>query len=167
MVYSVVSPLAEALDKASGLNFGLFRQALEGFEVPSAWLDEMLEDLGEGEGYHRILLYGGDGYEIVLAVWPHGTATLVHDHGSSNSFGMVKVLKGDIYNHLYHQADDKSLEPGEKFTCRPGDMIEVPKGLLHRMGNACEKGPAASLHLYSPAIVDVSYWDPRSLEPCQ
>jgi len=166
MVYGVVQPLVKALDNAPDLNLALFRQVMEGLEISRSWLEEVLQDLSEGDDYHRVLLHGGDGYEIVLAVWPQETATLVHDHGAADSFGMVKVLKGNIFNRLYHAGDDESLEPGETCICRPGDLIEVPQGLLHRMGNACEEGPAASLHVYSPAIVDVSYWDPQSLEPC-
>lgn len=167
MTYSVVMPLVEVLDGAAELSVDLFRRALEKLEISSTWLEDMLEELREGDDYHRVLLHGGDGYEIVLAVWPEGTGTLVHNHGASDSFGMVKVLEGEIFNHLYHRDEVDCLQLGAQTVCKPGDMIGVPKGLLHRMGNACKSGPAASLHVYSPAIVDVSYWDPETLAPCQ
>ncbi len=130
-----------------------------------AWIQAHLPDPLPRETYSREVLYSGQRFEIVLATWPAGISTLVHNHGAEESHGLVVVLCGEIFNHIYRRGIDGQVHLERQETYRPGDAIAVPKGLLHSMGNARGEGHAASLHIYAPKIADVSYWDPATLQP--
>lgn len=114
--------------------------------------------------YHRQLLHRGEDYEIVLAVWPTETRTLPHNHGTLSSHGMIRVLRGIIFNQIYMPADEDGLIFAERRLYKAGDLIPVPEGLIHSMGNQSPCELALSLHLYSPGIMNVTYWDPESLK---
>lgn len=168
IVSRTIAPLVEALGERPKFEVACLRKILGQLEIGEDWIDEMTEGRHEGDCYHRVLLYQGETYEIVLAVWPVGTQTLVHNHGSSNSFGMVKILRGSIFNHLYHRIAGPENRVGKdsQSILKPGDLADVPLELVHQMGNASSQGYAASLHIYSPAIVEISYWDPETGLPC-
>ncbi len=140
---------------------------LEGACFDEPWIQAHLPDPLPTEGYSRDVLYCGERFEIVLATWPAGVSTLVHNHGALESHGLVLVLRGDIFNHIYRRGADGEVHLVREATHRLGEMIAVPKGLLHSMGNARREGHAVSLHIYAPKIVDVSYWDPASLKPLE
>jgi hypothetical protein len=44
------------------------------------------------------------------------------------------------------------------------DKGEVHKGLIHSMGTHGQKEVGMTLHLYSPKIVNVKFWDPNTLK---
>lgn len=165
LISGPVASIVEALDCSPSFQVSCLRKMLGALPITENWVNAMTEPKQEGDNYHRILLHTAENYEIVLAVWPVGTATLIHNHGSSNSFGMVRVLKGKLFNHVY-QEGGSGLEPTTHHYCTPGALIDVPLNLIHQMGNASDEEYAASLHVYSPAIMEVSYWDPKTLERC-
>lgn len=164
-VSETIAPVVEALEKACSFELDCLRKILQNLDVPDFWLEAMTQERQKGPDYHRVLLYTGKNFEIVLAVWPVGTATLIHNHGASNSFGMVKVLKGKLFNDIY-DVTDNGLVLAQKLCGEVNDLVAVPLGLVHQMGNAGTEELAASLHVYSPAITDVCFWDPNSLELC-
>lgn len=141
-----------------------FRDIMSTLEIPSQWIESRIPDpLPEGR-YDRQLLHQGHDYEVVLAVWPKGIQTLVHDHGSQASQGMVKVLAGSIFNQTY-LPDGDQVRPDSRQVFKSGDLIGVPVGLVHAMGHTGAGEYAASLHFYTPMIIDVTYWDPKTCRP--
>ena len=144
-----------------------FRRILEETKFEDAWIQAQIPDPLPSDRYHRRLLHKGDNYELVLATWPVGTQTYVHNHGELDSHGMVRVLMGDIFNHVYEKEDEFSVCKTEEMVFHKDELIPVNKGLLHAMGNERLDGPAMSLHFYSPMIIDVTYWDPRTLRRFQ
>lgn len=141
-----------------------FHRILKNAEFDSEWIRAQIPDPLPKDTYHRRLLHAGKDYEIVLATWPVGCMTLAHNHGSLSSKGMVRVIRGKIFNRIYRVVDGETLTPVKDHVVGENEMIPVPEGLVHTMGNASDNEIAMSLHFYSPIIIDVTYWDNQTLK---
>ena len=161
-----VEKLIQALESDHNREMDRLRDLLSQMELDADWIAAHMPTPVPPTGYHRNLLHHGTDFELVIATWPKGGGTLIHDHGSRNSHGVVRVLTGDIYNHVYHRDGQTNVAPTVELTHSAGELIDVTPGLIHAMGNNGEE-VGMSLHLYSPMIVNVSYWDPATLEPYQ
>ena len=95
-------------------------------------------------GYARRVLVDLEGWEIVLVGWLPGQATRVHDHG--RSWGAIRVLSGC----LDEQRFDAGLAPTARRLLHAGSAFHEAPDTIHRVANPAA-APAVSLHLYSPA----------------
>ena len=159
-----IERIVAMLDSGKSLDLPALRAALQATRFDDAWMAAHCPNPMPVDGYGRDLLHTGADYEIVLATWPVGVGTQIHNHGAYSSYGMVRVLKGEIFNHVYAPDGVERVKLLYRESYVAGGMIEVPKGLLHCMGNARTDGHAMSLHVYSPRIVDVTYWDRETQE---
>ncbi|MDJ0836461.1 MAG: cysteine dioxygenase family protein [Acidobacteriota bacterium] len=161
-----ISNMIHTLENETKRGIDHLHRLLMDLDIDDAWIARHMPVVVPPRSYHRNLLHHGSDYELVLATWPAGGRTLIHDHGNRNSYGMVRVLTGQIFNHIYKRDGRTDVAEDRQLVHRSGEYIQVPVGLIHAMGN---HGPevAMSLHLYSPMIVNVSYWDPATLEPYQ
>ncbi len=156
--------LIARIDALKSKSIANLLKIVQGLDVTPSGFDRWIPDPLPRDHYHRELLHRGEDYEVVLAVWPPGTRTLPHNHGTCSSHGMIRVLRGEIFNQIYKPATGDGLVFAERAVYRGGDLIPVPEGLIHSMGNQSTQEMALSLHLYSPEIVNVTYWDPESLK---
>lgn len=140
-----------------------FQEVLLSMEL-DPWIESWMPDPIPKETYHRRLLYQGEGCELVIATWPVGVGTMIHNHGVHNSIGVVRVLKGRIYNRCYEVTNEgRNVVETEANVAEKGELVPVNRGLVHSMGNDCSDVPSMSLHFYAPTILDVTYWDPKTL----
>jgi quercetin dioxygenase-like cupin family protein len=90
-------------------------------------------------GYDRIVRHRGNGIEAVEIVWPPGTRTPKHNHGSR---GWAWVLQGRVFEvrdgkKIYHAAG--------------GAFLEVDDLEAHIVGNDTDE-LAVTFHVYQPAL---------------
>ena len=156
--------LVEEIDSLESKSISDLKKVLKNDSaVEFPWRQFLPEVLPKDE-YHRKLLHSGGGYEVLLLVWPEGSETLPHNHGSPASHGVIRILKNNLGNSIYRKNGDKIM-PVEEQVFREGDLIEIPNEMIHSMGNCSQKGFSVSLHVYAPQIIDVTYWDPVKLVP--
>ena len=117
------------------------------------WSDCLVDDLSERPA---VRLLETDRFEAWLLQWDVGQSVDLHDHGGSA--GALVVLHGELVEvtalpdgALIRQA----LPQGRLRTFAPGHVHDVLN-----LGSA----PAASIHVYSPALTSMTFYDPVSLE---
>ena len=158
--------LIEQLDALSDKSIPVLKDLICQLNISEEWIDQNMPDPLPHEKYHRNLLHRGEDYEIVVATWPRGTQTLPHDHGIMGSCGIIRVLRGEIFNQVFSQ-ENGTLIYGRKHVHQTGELIPVTENLIHMMGFHSGTNAAMSLHIYSPIIVDVTYWDCATLKKLQ
>lgn len=164
VVCEQIDGLIESLSNLEMFQMKYLRDALDSLTLDDDLIGALLPETLPETGYQRALIHAGDDFEVVAAIWAVGGGTLIHDHGSEETYGVVRVIRGDLYNRIYRHQVDGNVVLAKSLTHEKGEFIEVPKGLVHAMGNRSET-VALSLHVYSPSIVNVSYWDPSNLKP--
>ena len=97
--------------------------------------------------YERKVLLLRPDIEVVEITWPPGIKSPPHDHGKSH--GLVRVLKGQIFQEIYDKSTRRFLrqerfQTGESF-------IETPD-IIHIMGNESKQEPAITIHCYMPPL---------------
>lgn len=96
-------------------------------------------------------------YEVWVIGWTTGQNVHVHDHGPSA--GAFVVVEGEL-TEVVPQIDGPPVER----TLPPGQVRVLPTGLIHDVVNLSE-APASSIHVYSPPLTTMAYYDPDTLEP--
>lgn len=104
-------------------------------------------------GYGRDILYKDKQVEVVLVTWPPHSRSVVHAHGTS--FGLIRVLKGKVYQDVYSGKTKKFLQ---RLRYGKGQTINETPDLIHVMGNSSSK-PAQTLHIYTPPLKMQFYED--------
>ncbi|MCB1052226.1 MAG: cysteine dioxygenase family protein [Acidobacteria bacterium] len=150
-------------DRGCEKSMNFFRDLLDDSDFCPQALKAYLPDPLPTRFYDRRVLFTRCDIEAVLATWPPGVFTLPHNHGIHPTFGVVKVLTGTIENRIF-APDQNRIRPAGISHFQAGDILKVPLKLIHAMGNPHSE-IAVSLHIYSPKIEQVSYWDPLSFEP--
>lgn len=121
-------------------------------------LDEILPHTGDPGifPYQRKLLLKTEDVEVLVMNWAVDQKCSPHDHG--RSFGVIKVLTGEIEHDLYTL--DQTDVPRKYFTRRElgGSSYFAARGMIHVMGNA-SSGQAITLHIYSPPIEGMKVYD--------
>ena len=158
-----VSTIINQMDEAASDDIPVLRNILENLEIDPKWLRSQVPDNLSPDTYHRHVLHQANDYEVVLVCWPVGSRTLVHNHGSDLSHGMVRILSGEVFNRTYSLDSLGGVKLRQQEITREGDLIPVPVGLIHSMGNHNSRELAMSLHLYCPTIINVKFWDPETL----
>lgn len=107
-------------------------------------------------GYTRTLLYGDDGFELLLLNWDRNARSALHDHGGQHCW--MAVLSGRLQVDDYARVDDGSV-PGEAQVEARGTRLLNPRDLdlrsgpfdLHRV-QCVGSAPAISLHVYAAPL---------------
>lgn len=108
---------------------------------------------------HRrpVRLIASERYEVWAIGWTTGQQVRLHDHGGSA--GAVVVAEGELVEVIPLGAGDaveRTLEAG-----RPR---HVAVGTVHDVVNR-GPAPATSIHVYSPPLTTMTYYDAATLAP--
>lgn len=104
-----------------------------------------------------VRLLATERYEVWVIGWTPGQGVELHDHGGSA--GTFVVTSGTLTELLPRPGAapvERSLESGR--------VRHVPVGAVHDVVNRAD-GPATSIHVYSPPLTSMTYYDPDTLEP--
>jgi mannose-6-phosphate isomerase-like protein (cupin superfamily) len=110
----------------------------------------------DAECRQPVRLLATERYEVWVIGWTSGQGVELHDHGPSA--GTFVVTSGTLTEVLPHPggAVERSLEAGR--------VRHVPVGAVHDVVNRAGE-PATSIHVYSPPLTTMTYYDPETLTP--
>ncbi len=119
--------------------------------------DDLLVDPDDYRGYTRLL--HTDAYEAWLIAWGPGGSLDLHDHGGSA--GAVVVVDGELLERF---TDRRHRRPLRTHHLRPHRPLAIAPTRVHGVWNP---GPAnaLSVHVYSPPLSTMTFYDPRRLTP--
>jgi len=118
-----------------------------GVAAADCWLSHVRVD---PERRHHVRLLGTDLYEAWLLGWAPGQHVGMHDHG--DAAGAFFVLSGELRERL-PQRRRSVVDLGA------GATGVVARGQLHDVGNVSDR-PALSIHVYSPPLSTMTFYDP-------
>jgi mannose-6-phosphate isomerase-like protein (cupin superfamily) len=93
-------------------------------------------------------------YDVWLLSWEPGQATELHDHGGSS--GAFHVLTGEL-RETVAVGTSTSVRLSDR-TLGAGRTVAFGATHVHDVAHAGD-GPSASLHVYSPPLHSMSYYD--------
>ena len=96
-------------------------------------------------------------WEAFAISWPVGGAIDLHDHGSSS--GAVVVVSGSLLETTVGHGDDGSLMASARWLGADDD-VAFGAGHVHDIVNH-GPGPALSVHVYSPVLRSMTFFEPR------
>jgi mannose-6-phosphate isomerase-like protein (cupin superfamily) len=110
----------------------------------------------DAEGRQPVRLLATERYEVWVIGWTSGQGVEPHDHGCSA--GTFVVTSGTLTEVLPQSggAVERSLEAGR--------VRHVPVGAVHDVVNRAGE-PATSIHVYSPPLTTMTYYEPETLTP--
>ena len=95
-------------------------------------------------------------FEAWVVAWPVGGAIELHDHG--DSAGAVVVVAGRLVETALHPDTDGRLV-ARSASIGVGGHVQFGPGHVHDVVND-GPGPALSVHVYSPALRSMTYFEP-------
>jgi mannose-6-phosphate isomerase-like protein (cupin superfamily) len=101
-----------------------------------------------------------DRYQAFVIAWPVGGAIELHDHG--DSAGAVVVAGGSLVETVVGHEEGGSLQMTSRKVTR-GDHLVFGPGHVHDIVNH-GPGPALSVHVYSPVLRSMTFFEPRDRE---
>jgi quercetin dioxygenase-like cupin family protein len=119
-------------------------------QVPESWQHLVHHD---PDGRRPVRLMATDAYEVWVIGWLEGQNVRPHDHGGSAA--AVLVTEGAL--------TEVTLLGNER-TLVPGQVHRLGPGVVHDVVNTSDV-PATSIHVYSPPLSTMTYYDPVSWEP--
>lgn len=105
-----------------------------------------------------VRLLATDRYEAWVIGWTTDQNARLHDHGAST--GALIVTAGELTEVL--PRDGRLVER----TLAAGRLRTFPVGIVHDVVNRGHQ-PATSIHVYSPPISTMTYYDTATLEPTE
>jgi quercetin dioxygenase-like cupin family protein len=119
-------------------------------QVPEAWRDLVCHDPA---GRRPVRLMATDAYEVWVIGWTKGQSVRPHDHGGSAA--AVLVTDGEL---------TEVTLLGRRHRLVPGSVHLLGPKVVHDVVNTSDV-PATSVHVYSPPLSTMTYYDPISWEP--
>lgn len=116
----------------------------------------------EPDGRHPVRLLATERYEVWVIGWLCGQGVRMHDHGASA--GVVVVTGGELTEVVPSGLAGSGHEAERALT--PGQAWDVPVGAVHDVVNRSAE-PATSIHVYSPPLTQMTYYDPDTLRPVE
>ncbi|MCW2568046.1 MAG: cupin domain protein [Mycobacterium sp.] len=124
--------------------------------TPALWREHLR--WSETERWHARLRHTPL-YDVWLLSWTDGQATELHDHGGSA--GAFHVLTGSLRETTAEGAPDR-VRLTERIVAA-GQGVTFGATHVHDVAHA-GTGPAASIHVYSPPLTSMGYYDARGGE---
>jgi predicted metal-dependent enzyme (double-stranded beta helix superfamily) len=113
-------------------------------EARDLWAPHAVHD---ADDRHPVRLLATEAYEVWVIGWTEGQGVDLHDH--AGSIGTLVVTEGTL----------REVRPGEApVDLSPGLVRELRPGLVHEVFNP-GAAPATSIHVYSPPLVAMGYYD--------
>lgn len=110
------------------------------------------------DGREPVRLIGTDSYEVWVIGWTTGQNVRVHDHGDST--GAFVVTEGELTEVLPSGGSGGVVER----TLGAGRLRHLALGTVHDVVNRAVE-PATSIHVYSPPLTSMTYYDAETFEP--
>lgn len=152
---SVHSPSAPNRPVGS-LSFRALRTIAAGLSRVEQPLPE--EDIGDGARSVRLIATAF--YDVWKITWPDGSGLEPHDHGEVRS--VIQVIDGEVIE-VYSDASVR--EEVAVRTLKRGTVTIAEPTLVHSLSNRSGR-EATTLHVYSPPLIDVTFFDlHQSSEP--
>ncbi|SEG64886.1 Cysteine dioxygenase type I [Nonomuraea solani] len=146
-------PLVSGVSQVVARRLGLRESATAVADVLRAHLPDLdlltpEERAGSPDGYLSHILYAEEHFSVVAVVWRPGQYTVIHDHVSWCTFG---ILSGIEHETLYRDMGDHLVEIGRADNL-PGEVSGfAPPGDIHRVRNtSAEVG--VSVHVYGADV---------------
>jgi mannose-6-phosphate isomerase-like protein (cupin superfamily) len=111
--------------------------------APDLWRREVRHDPA---ARHSVRLLSTARYDVWVIGWMAGHRTTLHDHGRSS--GALAVVEGAL---------EETLPGGLTRTIGPGEVVDLPGGLMHDVA-AVGAEPVTSIHVYSPPLTAMTYY---------
>jgi quercetin dioxygenase-like cupin family protein len=132
------------------LPVGLLADVAAGIaQVPASWRHLVRHDPSQRR---PVRLLATEAYEVWVIGWTSGQHVRPHDHGGSAA--AVLVTEGELVevNLL-----------GNRRRLAPGNLLRLGPGVIHDVLNQGDE-PATSIHVYSPPLSQMTYYDPDTWE---
>lgn len=149
-------PSSQGADRANGdrpegaLSFGALRAIVAGLaEVQQP----VPVDGDDPETPRSIRLLATAYYDVWLITWPDGSGLGSHDHGGARS--VMQVIDGELVE-IFADYVDRQV-PAARIL-RRGDSTSAATSFIHDLANR-SGADATTLHVYSPPLTDVSFFD--------
>jgi predicted metal-dependent enzyme (double-stranded beta helix superfamily) len=122
----------------------------------ASWLEERMysADATQGFGVHLLHEKPDHALAIFAVSWLPQRGAPPHDHGT---WAVIAGVDGPEKNQFFARADDRTRaghaelrKVGEK-VCNVGDVIAMPKGMIHSVWNETD-ATSLSLHIYGKHI---------------
>ncbi len=114
------------------------------------------EPATDGRRWWRLL--ATDRYDAWLIDWPIDTAVEPHDHGGSA--GAFAVVTGELTELTFTPAGTTAT------TVPASGSRQIDVATIHDIVNAGDR-PATSVHVYSPPLASMSFYDDAAGSPCR
>ena len=111
------------------------------------------------DGRQPVLLVSTECYEVWVIGWTTGQHVRMHDHG--DSAGAFVVTDGELTEVL---PDGRGGTVERTLTA--GRLRHLAVGIVHDLVNRAAE-PATSIHVYSPAVSRMTYYDADTLTPVE
>jgi cysteine dioxygenase len=120
--------------------------------------EELRPHVGFKEGtYARHRVYLGEHAELLVLCWRPGQRTPIHDH--NGSFGVVRVLRGVMWETLFEMDEGSGLLYKSSREWRPGHVTGADVPDIHQLGNPEVSGQdLITLHLYAPPLTSLNVY---------
>lgn len=118
-------------------------------QVPDAWRHLVRHD---PDGRRPVRLLATEAYEVWVIGWTRGQSVRPHDHG--HSAAAVLVTDGSL--------TEIDLV-GNRRCLASGGVLQLVPGVVHDVINQSDH-PATSIHVYSPPLTEMTYYDPDTWE---
>lgn len=136
--------------RSAPLPVGLVADIAAGIaSVPDAWRHLVHHD---PDGRRPVRLLATPAYEVWVIGWTQGQGVRPHDHGGSSA--AVLVTEGELA--------EVDLA-GHERRLAPGNVLRLGPGVVHDVVNRGDV-PATSIHVYSPPLTSMTYYDPVTWE---
>jgi quercetin dioxygenase-like cupin family protein len=133
------------------LPLGLLADIAAGIAAaPESWRHLVRHD---PDGRQPVRLLATEAYEVWVIGWTPGQGVRPHDHGGSSA--AVVVTDGELLE-VDLLANRRRLEPGT--------VLRLGPGIVHDVVNH-SNAPATSVHVYSPPLTEMTYYDPETWDP--
>lgn len=111
------------------------------------------------DGRRPVRLIGTERYEVWVIGWTTGQNVRVHDHGDST--GAFVVTEGEL-TEVLPSGPGAAVER----TLGVGRLRHLALGTVHDVVNRAD-APASSIHVYSPPLSTMTYYDSETFEPVE
>jgi predicted metal-dependent enzyme (double-stranded beta helix superfamily) len=109
-------------------------------------------------GRWPVRLIAAERYEVWVIGWTTGQNVRLHDHG--DSVGALVVTEGELTEVLPGGRSGPAIER----TLETARLRHLALGTVHDVVNRAP-APATSIHVYSPPLTSMTYYDPDTFEP--
>ena len=116
--------------------------------------------------YSRNHVLRNEFLEVLILCWEPGQCTVIHDH--NGSFGVVRVLEGELSETLFVQDEQQVLRRNREAKWQPGAVTGADVPDIHRLYNCPDSGQKlVTLHVYCPPLHKLNTYTENSAEIVQ